>query len=178
MRISLIVAVASNSVIGSNNTLPWHLSDDLKRFKALTMGHPIIMGRKTFDSIGRALPGRTSIVITRRHDAPLADGVLRATSFDEAIALARTAPGSDEAFVIGGGEVYALALPHAHHLHLTRVHAEVTGDTLFPPIDMREWREMHHESISAGGKNDHAHEYVLLERIHKHLDKRHWPEAA
>jgi dihydrofolate reductase len=127
---SIIAAVAENDVIGNGNALPWRIPEDLARFKALTLGHTLIMGRKTFDSIGRPLPGRTTLVLTRRPDFA-APGVLVAHDLDEAVALA---PGA-HVFVAGGADIYALFLPIASKLFLTRVHGVYDGDTRFPPFD-------------------------------------------
>ena len=136
-RISLIAAVARNGVIGKDGQVPWHLPDELERFKATTMGHPLVMGRRTFESIGRTLPGRRTIVVTRdpRWHHP---GVESAHSFAEALSLAGPA---DEVFVAGGAEVYAEALPFAHRLVLTEVDAEPEGDTWFPAWDRARWVE-------------------------------------
>ncbi len=138
MRRSLIVAAAQNGVIGIDNRLPWRLPADLARFKQLTMGHHLIMGRKTFESIGRPLPGRTSVVLTRSagFDVP---GVVVARSLDEAWAAA-AARGDDEPFVCGGAEVYAQAMPEADRIYLTVVEREYTGDALFRGVDETEWR--------------------------------------
>lgn len=137
-RISLIAAVGRNLVIGSAGELPWHLPEDLKHFKATTLGHPMVMGRKTFDSIGRVLPGRRTIVVTRNLQWSHA-GVEVAHSFAEALALAGPA---DEVFVVGGGQVYAEALPFAHRLILTEVDDSPEGDARFPAFDRDEWREV------------------------------------
>jgi dihydrofolate reductase len=130
MRLSIIAAVADNGVIGRDNALPWRLSADLRRFKVLTLGHHLLMGRKTFESIGSVLPGRTTVVISRGRPA-LPPGVLLAHSIDEAVAMAR-ASGDFEAFVAGGAEIYELALPVADRLYLTRVHTITDGDIRFP----------------------------------------------
>lgn len=141
-RIVLIVATARNRVIGKNGKMPWHLSADLKRFKTLTMGHPIIMGRKTFESIGRTLPGRRNIVISR--DAELSiEGAETATSFQSAISLCANA---DEVFVIGGQQIYLAALPFADRIELTEVDLDVDGDVWFPEIDHHYWHESGRES--------------------------------
>ena len=140
-RISLIAAVARNGVIGREGGMPWHLPDELRHFKATTMGHTLVMGRKTFDSIGRALPGRRTVVVTRDPSWQHA-GVEAAHSFAEAIALAGPA---DEVFVAGGAQVYAEALPWAHRLVLTEVDAEPEGDTWFPEWRRDEWREVSRE---------------------------------
>jgi dihydrofolate reductase len=166
MRVSLIAAVAENGVIGRNGELPWRLSADLKRFKALTMGHPIIMGRRTWDSIGRPLPGRTSIVVTRqtRWTPPLAD-VKVVHDIDSALKAAAAAHGGDrEAFIIGGGELYSAALPHAQRLYLTRVLSAVEGDATFPPYNANEWRLLTSENHAADAKNDFAHVFEVYER--------------
>lgn len=128
MKISLIVATDLNGVIGRDNTIPWHLPEDLKHFKATTMGHPIVMGRKTFESIGKPLPGRTNIVISRNADFQ-AEGVLIAHSFDEALKKAGEVP---EIFIIGGAALYAEALPHTQVVHQTLVEDEFEGDVYFP----------------------------------------------
>lgn len=140
-RLSLLAAVARNGVIGRDNALPWRLPEDLRRFRALTLGHPVIMGRKTFDSIlaanGRPLPGRENIVVTRSPGYAAA-GCRVVHSIAEAIAAASEA----EAFVIGGAEIYALALPLAQRLYLTEIDADFEGDAVFPSYDRREWREL------------------------------------
>ncbi|MEG0655562.1 MAG: dihydrofolate reductase [Mucinivorans sp.] len=139
--ISIIVAVAQNGVIGCHNRLIWHISQDLQHFKALTMGHPILMGRKTYASIGRALPGRQNIVLSRNADLRI-DGVDHASSLEEALALVGK---DEEVFVIGGGEIYKLAMPRASKLYLTRVYQEPEGDAFFPEIDEKEWRQTKRE---------------------------------
>ncbi|MEG1463449.1 MAG: dihydrofolate reductase [Mucinivorans sp.] len=139
--ISIIVAIATNGVIGCHNRLIWHISEDLKRFKSLTMGHPIVMGRKTFASIGRALPGRQNIVISRDKALKI-DGVDVVASMEEAIKIAST---DGEIFIIGGGEIYHLALPLASKLYVTQVEQSPQGDTFFPEIDENEWQETHRE---------------------------------
>jgi len=132
-NISIIAALGKNRVIGHTNTLLWRIPDDLKRFKALTMGNPIIMGRKTFESIGKPLPGRTNIVITRNPEWKR-EGVITVHTLDEALEKARE-NNPKEIFVIGGGEIYALALPLAHTLYLTLVSSDGQGDTFFPPYE-------------------------------------------
>ena len=146
-RLELVVALAANGVIGRGGTLPWHLPDDLKHFKALTMGHPILMGRRTYESIGKPLPGRRSIVVSRTLAASPAPGVEVARSLDEAVQLASQTPGP--AFVIGGAALYQAAFPRTDRLHLTELDAAVDGDTFFPPFDRSKWRvvsETRHES--------------------------------
>ncbi|WP_296643809.1 dihydrofolate reductase [Thiobacillus sp. 65-1402] len=137
-RVSVIAALARNRVIGIENRLPWRLPEDLAHFKALTLNHPILMGRKTFESLGRPLPGRTNIVITRNPDY-CRDGCLAADSIAAALALCRDA---DEVFFIGGAELYGQALPLADRLYLTEIQAEVEGDAWFPDYDRAPWREV------------------------------------
>jgi dihydrofolate reductase len=166
MIVSLIAAVAENGVIGRGGGLPWRLSADLKRFKSLTMGHPIIMGRRTWDSIGRPLPGRTSIVVTRqtRWSTPYPE-VQIVHDVEGTLKAAAKAPGGDrEAFIIGGGELYSAALPHAQRLYLTRVLRNVEGDATFPPYNEAEWRLLTNENYAADDKNDYAHSYEVYER--------------
>lgn len=139
MNISIIVAVAENWVIGENNQLLWHISQDLKRFKALTSGHSIIMGRKTFESIGRPLPNRKNIVVSRNTNLAI-DGCIIVNSLNEALEITK---GETEVFVVGGGELYRQALPLANKLYLTKVHKNFEGDTIFPTINFDEWKLMH-----------------------------------
>ncbi|HEY9036736.1 MAG TPA: dihydrofolate reductase [Pseudomonadales bacterium] len=151
MRVSLIVGMADNGVIGRDNALPWHIPADLKYFKAVTLGKPIIMGRKTFESIGRPLPGRTNIVLTRQAGFEAA-GVQVATTLDEALALARQqadADGADEVMVIGGAAVYAEALPRVERLYITRVHLRPEGDAYFPEPNPEHWVRVSAESGAA-----------------------------
>ena len=150
-RLSIVAALARNRVIGRGNRMPWHLTEDLKRFKRLTLGHAVIMGRKTFDSIvaatGKPLSGRESIVITRSRD--WAAPGCRATHSLEAALAAVSAP--QEAFVIGGGEIYALALPRAARLYLTEIEDEFEGDAFFPDFDRSLWREVARERRTQDG---------------------------
>lgn len=141
-RVTIIVAMAKNRVIGKDNKLPWHISEDLKRFKALTMGHPIIMGRKTFDSIGKPLPGRRNIVISRNPSLTLA-GAEVATSLEDALARCTA---EAEVFVIGGQQIYAQALERADRIEMTRVDRDVEGDAFFPPLDHSSWSESSSET--------------------------------
>jgi dihydrofolate reductase len=140
-QVTLIAAVGRNGVIGADNDMPWHLPEDFAFFKRTTMGHPMVMGRKTFDSIGRVLPGRRTIVVTRQPDWRHA-GVETAHSLSEALSLAGPA---DEVFVCGGGQVYAEAMPWAHRLLITEVEQAPDGDVRFPPIDPATWREASRE---------------------------------
>lgn len=169
MDVAIYVAIAENGVIGRDGGLPWRLSSDLKRFKADTMGKPIIMGRKTYEGIGRPLPGRLNIVVTR-DKGWRAEGVEIAHSLDDAIRLAnvrgRCMAGVDEICVIGGGEIYAQALPLADRLHVTHVLAAVNGDAHFPPIDPDLWQIVRSENIPAGEKDSHATRYSVYERRH------------
>jgi dihydrofolate reductase len=163
-KIALVVAAARNGVIGRGGAMPWHMPGDLKTFRRLTMGRPIIMGRKTFQSIGRALDGRTNIVISR--DASFAaENVLVSASFDAALEAASRATGAENGImVIGGGEIYRVALPHAEIVYLTEISAELDGDTWFPPLDPQEWRETHRAPISADPRDDYPAELVTFER--------------
>ena len=161
MRITLIAAVARNGVIGRAGQLPWRLPGDLKRFKEITWGHPVIMGRRTWESIGRALPGRRNIVVSRRpgFSAPGCDVV---GSLDDALAAAG---GATEAFIIGGAELYRAALPRAARLHLTRVQADVEGDVRFPEIRAEEWRCIGTEDHPADERDPLACRVEILERF-------------
>ncbi|AWI89442.1 diacylglycerol kinase [Methylobacterium sp. DM1] len=159
-RIALVVAIARNGVIGRDNDLAWRISSDLKRFKTLTMGKPILMGRKTWDSIGRPLPGRRSLVLTRDRSLAIPDATV-VHDWDAALAAA----GSDPLMVVGGAEIYRLALPHADRLHLTEVDAAPEGDAYFPPFDRTAFRETFREAHGAGDRDEFAFEFVDLERI-------------
>jgi len=158
--ISLIVAASANHVIGVNGGLPWHLSDDLRRFKALTIGKPIVMGRKTHESIGRPLPGRQNIVITTQADFA-ASGCDVVPSAAAAVAAAGAAA---EIMVIGGGQIYALFLPLAERVYLTRVEVELEGDVHFPALDPLLWRETSRQPHPAGDGNDYAVQYLTYAR--------------
>jgi dihydrofolate reductase len=159
-RISLIAAVSENGVIGAQNRLPWHLPDDLRHFRAITTGHTVITGRKNCESIGKPLPNRRNIVITRQrgYQAP---GCEVAHSLAEALAMAADEP---EVFVIGGAQLYAQALPLATRLYLTEVHATVAGDTHFPALERSEWQETGRERHGADERHAHAFSFVVLER--------------
>ncbi len=144
MSIAIVAAVARNGVIGARGGMPWHLPDDLRLFKETTLGHVLVMGRRTYESIGRPLPGRTTVVVTRQQDWSAGDDeVLVAHDVEEALARARSL--DDRVFVVGGGEVYAAALPHADSLVITFVEQEPEGDTTFPPVDWSQWRETSRE---------------------------------
>ncbi len=162
---SLIVAVADNGVIGNNNQLPWCISADLKYFKCVTLGKPIIMGRLTYESIGKPLPGRTNIVVTR-DSAWQADGVERASDLAEALAIAKKIADDaklEEVMIIGGATIYSEALPQADRLYLTRVHTQVEGDAFFPELDLNEWLETPVEDLPAEGQTP-ACSFVRLDR--------------
>ncbi|MEQ8787046.1 MAG: dihydrofolate reductase [Pirellulaceae bacterium] len=165
MRISIIVAVSQNGVIGRDGDLPWRLSSDLRRFKQLTMGGCLVMGRRTFDSIGRVLPGRTSVVLTRG-ELPEMEGRLVVHSLDEALASCT----GEEAFIIGGGDVYRQALPRADRLYLTTVHADIEGDVRFPEVDQSQWRLVEETFCAAGEKDQHDSTFRVLDRIRTSSD--------
>jgi len=160
--ISLLVAMDEARGIGKAGKLPWRLSSDLKRFRELTMGHHIIVGRKTFDSIGKALPGRNMIIVTR-DEGLKPDGCMTARSVEAAIALARER-GETEVLVCGGAEIYARALGAAHRIYLTQVHANVDADTFFPEFDASAWRETEKSFQQANEKNQYAVTFKVLER--------------
>ncbi len=161
MVVALIAAVADNGVIGIDNRLPWHLPGDLQWFKRQTLGKPIVMGRRTFQSIGRPLPGRENIVVSRDPDFRAA-GCRVVGSLDEALEAASGAP---EVMIIGGAELYRQTLPRAQRLYLTRVHANVEGDARFPEVDSSQWREVAREDHGADGRNPYDYSFVILERI-------------
>jgi dihydrofolate reductase len=159
-RISLIVAMAKNRVIGADNKIPWHLPNELKLFKSLTMGHHIVMGRKTYESINRLLPGRTTVVVTRQRDYA-APGAMIAHSVAEAIELSE---GDDEIFVIGGADLFRETLPVADRLYLTIVDAEPRGDVLMPEFDPGTWRETSSEAFLPDEKHAHGYRFSIYDR--------------
>ena len=163
MTLALIVAVAENGVIGREGGLPWRLSGDLRYFKSVTMGKPIIMGRKTFESIGRPLPGRPNLVVSRNREFA-AEGVEVFGGLDAAVAYAETLAG-DEVMVIGGAGLYEAALVIADRIYLTEVHAAVAGDVTFPAFDRAKWLEISRERQPAGKKDNHEHSFVVLDRV-------------
>jgi dihydrofolate reductase len=160
--VSMVVAATENDVIGRDNGMPWHLPDDLRYFKARTMGKPMLMGRKTFESIGKPLPGRTSLVMTRDPAWRAPDGVVVVRSLDEALDWGPDAP---ELCVVGGAEVFRLAWPFARRLFLTRIHAEIPGDTFFPKIDPHEWRETERTEHPADDRHAYAMSFITLDRV-------------
>jgi len=160
MKISLIVAMDQKGVIGINNALPWRLSADLKYFKSVTMGRPIIMGRKTHESIGKPLPGRRNIIISRNQDYSAEDCEV-CHSLAEALTLCA---GEPEVVVIGGRDIFIKAIDRADRIYLTEVHADVLGDTFFPVFDRLEWREVERQKFPADEKNEYPHSFVVLDR--------------
>ena len=166
VKIVLVAALDRDFAIGKGNALPWHLSDDLKRFKALTLGKPLLMGRRTAESLGRALPGRLNLVLTRSGRVPF-DGMQSVETLDEALFVAGLEQ-AEELCVIGGGEVFALALPQAQRMHLTRVDTVVAGaDAFFPRFDPREWRELSRDGHPADARNEFAFEFADYERLRR-----------
>jgi dihydrofolate reductase len=163
--ISIIVATAENGVIGKDNQLLWRLSADLKQFKALTTGHAIIMGRKTFESIGKPLPNRTNIAISRQHNFDFPEGVLHANSLEKAIEIAKNRAQNEEIFIIGGGNVYEQALAIADKIYLTEVKANIKGDAFFPKLNTADWKEIARISLQKDEKNEYDFDFVELERI-------------
>ena len=150
MKIVLIAALAEDGTIGNKGMIPWHISNDLKRFKRLTMGHPILMGRKTYESIGKPLPGRINIVLTRNSQFPAPKGALAFANLDEALEFCRQQR-ADTAFIIGGADLYRQSIDRADTLLLTHVHVQIDGDTKFPQYDRSQWTEVSREEA-----NDHA----------------------
>jgi dihydrofolate reductase len=160
-RLALVAAVATSGVIGRGKTLPWHLPEDLRRFKALTLGKPILMGRRTLESIGHALTGRRNLVLTHAASLPV-PGIETVDCVAEALALCRSDP---QLCVIGGAEVYRLTLPVATDLYLTRVHGNIAGDTYFPQLDLSQWRELERSEWPADERHAYALSFVHLERL-------------
>lgn len=166
MIISFVVAVAKNGVIGRDNGMPWRLSTDLQRFKKLTLGKPVVMGRKTWESLGRPLPNRTNIVITRDADYQ-AQGAVIVPSVDAALIAgkeAALAAGVGEICIIGGAQIYRQAMNKATHLHVTHIEAEIDGDAFFAPVDPAIWRIVQEEFVPAGDKDNYPTRYVVYER--------------
>ena len=160
MTKSIIAAVAQNGVIGDKNSLLWHIPEDMRFFRRISSGHPVIMGRKTFESIGRPLPDRTNVVVTRQADARF-EGCRCASSLEEAFAMFDD---SEEVFVIGGAQIYAAALPEADRLYLTVVERDYEGDTSFPQWNRDEWRQVSQERHERGEKFEYPFRFELFER--------------
>lgn len=165
MKLALIVAMDENRLIGKNNNLPWRLSADLQYFRKITMAKPIIMGRKTHESIGKPLPGRQNIIITNNQRYK-AQGCIVVYSIAEAL---RAAAFADEAIVMGGASLYAQLLPRAHKLYLTLVHAELAGDAWFPKWQSREWQQISREDHVAGDMNEYPYSFIVYQRVKKQL---------
>jgi dihydrofolate reductase len=166
MRIAMIWAMAENRVIGRNNKLPWHLPNDLKYFKQLTTGKPVIMGRKTYDSIGKPLPNRINIVVTRDENFQAA-GVKVVHDLPSAIELADAEcliSGADEVIIMGGAEIYKLGLPYADRLYITFVHSEVEGDAHFPEFDLNAYAEIGRERFEADGPNPYDYSFCIFDK--------------
>ncbi len=162
MKISIIVAMASNQTIGLNNKMPWHLSADLKKFKQITMSSPILMGRKTYDSIGHPLPGRDNLIISRNPEFKQ-DSCLVFNSVEKAISAYHN---HDEIFIIGGASLYEKMLPKANFLYLTQINKAFKGDTFFPPINALDWKEVEREDFTKDPSVDFTYSFLKLERIH------------
>ena len=161
MRISLIVAMAENRVIGAGNDLPWRLPEDLKRVRALTTGHHIILGRRNYESIGKPLPNRTNIVLSRQPGYVPPAGCLGAASLDEALTLCA---GDSEVFIFGGAEIYRTALPRTERMYLTLVHATVPGDTLFPEFDWADWQIAERTDHDRDERHAYPYSFLTLDR--------------
>lgn len=159
-RISLIVAMAANRVIGRDNALPWRLSEDLRRFKRLTLGHALVMGRKTWESIGRPLPGREIVVVTRQEGYGVPPGVSVARSVEEALETAR----GDEVFIAGGEEIFRQTIDRADRLYLTRIDKDFPGDTFFPEVDPERWRLVLREDHGATEETPFAYSFLTYDR--------------
>lgn len=162
MVISLLVAADENNVIGKNNQLPWHLPNDLKYFKNLTWGMPILMGRKTFESIGKPLPGRKTIVITR-NEIWKKEGTIVVNTIEKAISQAR-AMDINEIFIVGGAEIFKSAIPHAKRIYLTRIHHQFDGDIYFPEMNLSEWKLIKQRFCHADAKNPYSCTFQVWER--------------
>lgn len=159
--ISIIVAIAKNGVIGDKNTLLWHLREDMIHFRTITSGHPVVMGRKTYDSIGRPLPKRTNVVITRDTELQI-EGCTMAHSLTEAVEMFDS---SEEVFIIGGAQIYSQAMPIADRLYLTIIDKEYEGDSSFPEIDYNSWRQISCEKFERGEAFEYPFSFITLERV-------------
>jgi dihydrofolate reductase len=167
MKISLIVAMASNRVIGLNNKMPWHLSADLQKFKKITMGSPVLMGRKTYESIGKPLPGRTNIIISR-NPGYRQDGCLVFNDLETA--LKKACANADEIFVIGGSDLYEAILPIADKIYLTIINSEFQGDAFFPEIDVNEWSVVEREDIKDDPDAAFSYSFLKLEKTNQNIN--------
>ncbi|WP_143960594.1 dihydrofolate reductase [Litoribacter populi] len=163
MKVSLIVAKAENNVIGKNNDLVWKLSDDLKHFKRTTLGQHLIMGRKTFESMGKPLPNRTSIVVTRKENYTVPEGHYCVQSLDQAFSLGKKL-GLEKVFIAGGGEIYKMALPQVDEMVITEVKAKPQGDTFFPELDWENWKETQREHFEQSEKNEYSFDIAFYKR--------------
>jgi dihydrofolate reductase len=161
MRIAVIVAMSQNNVIGKDNKLPWHMPADLAHFKKITLGKPIIMGRKTYESIGRPLPGRLNIIISRDKNYK-AEGCVVTHSLDEALKATGVV---DEVFIIGGALLFAEVLPQVERIYLTRIHHDFDGDAFFPALNLLEWRESESEAFPPDEKNAYSYTFSTLDRL-------------
>ncbi len=162
MRVSFIVAKSSDNVIGVNNKLPWHLKDDLQNFKKITMGHHMLMGRKTFESIGKALPGRVSLVVSN-DPRPVTESVFWFNSIFRAIKHAERA-GETELFIIGGEKIFKYALSLVDRIYLTEVEGEIKGDVYFPQLSLKNWKTVSEANFTKNGENDHNFSFRILDR--------------
>ncbi len=164
MRVSIIAALTENGVIGRTGDMPWHLPADLAWFKKTTLGHHIVMGRKTWESVGQALPGRTTVVITRQQALKVPDGVRVVSSLSEALSLAEES-GETEVFITGGGQIYREALAGADRLYLTHIAAKLEGDTFFPAWDPKQWVSVFSEDREADDRNQFPLRFTIYERV-------------
>lgn len=162
MIISQIIAASLNNVIGKNNALPWKMPTDMAYFKNTTWGHHIVTGRKNYEAEGKALPGRVNIVLTRSLDYKIPDGIV-VQRFDDAVAIAAQVD-EEELFVVGGAEIYRLAMPYTDRIYLTRIHSEIDGDTFYPEPDWAEWNEISKESHLKDEQNPYDFDFIVFER--------------
>ena len=162
MIISQIVAVSLNNVIGKDDGLPWHMPTDMAYFKNTTWGHHIVTGRRNYEAEGKALPDRVNIVLTRNPDYQVSDGIV-VNELEDAIEIARKA-GENELFIVGGAEIYNLAMPVTQRIYLTRIHAQIEGDTFYPKLDMNIWKEVSIDRRRADKKNPYDYDFIIYER--------------
>jgi dihydrofolate reductase len=163
LKVSIVVAKGENNVIGKENGLPWHLPSDLRHFKKTTSGHHVIMGRKTFESLGKPLPGRTHIVVTRDNSYHVPQGHYVVNDIMEGINIGKS-KGLEKLYILGGAEIYKLSLPHADEMVITEVKGTPEGDTFFPEVDMNKWEEVSREPVEKDDKNEYAHDFVVYIR--------------